>query len=77
MTAFETHDAAVADHHTDAVWTLYDAVFGDMADQAAWRADLWDRHRLRDGFRLVGQGVRGRSGLQRAPQAGGTGGSAS
>ena len=53
MTAFERHDAEAADHHADAVWTLYDAVFGDTADQASWRTDLWDRHRARDGFRLV------------------------
>ncbi len=43
MTAFERHDAEAADHHADAVWTLYDAVFGDTADQASWRAvgDAW------------------------------------
>ena len=53
MTTFERHDADAADRHTDAVWALYDEVFGDTADRAAWRADLWDRHRAREGFRLV------------------------
>lgn len=43
MTAFERHDAEAADHHADAVWALYDAVFGDTTDQASWRTDLWDR----------------------------------
>ena len=53
MARFERHGGEAADGHADAVWALYDAVFGDQPDQASWRADLWDRHRARDGFRLV------------------------
>jgi ribosomal protein S18 acetylase RimI-like enzyme len=53
MARFERHDGEAADAHADPVWALYDAVFGDQPDQASWRADLWDRHRAREGFRLV------------------------
>lgn len=53
MATFGRHDGEAADAHADAVWALYDAVFGDQPDQASWRTDLWDRHRTRDGFRLV------------------------
>ena len=28
-------------------------MFGDLPDEIGWRTDLWDRHRGRDGFRLV------------------------
>ena len=32
---------------------VYDAVFGDQPDLATWRAEVWDRHAARAGFRLV------------------------
>ena len=35
------------------VWPCYDAVFGDVADEATWRADLVGRHAAREGFRLA------------------------
>lgn len=37
----------------DQVWPVYDAVFGDVADEASWRADLFERHAARDGYRLA------------------------
>jgi ribosomal protein S18 acetylase RimI-like enzyme len=44
-------DAAAA--LADRVWPCYAEVFGDHDDVAAWRADLYDRHAGRDGYRLV------------------------
>lgn len=37
----------------DRIWPCYDAVFGDVADYAAWRSDLFERHAGRDGYRLA------------------------
>ncbi len=37
----------------DEVWPVYDAVFADQTDQATWRAQVWDRHVTREGFRLA------------------------
>jgi ribosomal protein S18 acetylase RimI-like enzyme len=41
------------------VFAVYDAVFGDVADEAQWRADSFDRHCARDGFRLAAAEVGG------------------
>lgn len=35
------------------LWHVYDAVFGDRPSFDAWRTDVWDRHKSRDGFRLA------------------------
>ncbi len=35
------------------VWPCYDLVFGDFADYATWRSDLFERHAGRDGYRLA------------------------
>lgn len=35
------------------VWRCYDEVFGDIADYATWRSDLFERHAGRDGYRLA------------------------
>lgn len=35
------------------VFAVYDAVFGDQPDYAAWRSAVWDRHVARAGFRLA------------------------
>jgi ribosomal protein S18 acetylase RimI-like enzyme len=53
MVNYEAHDGAAARDHEDAVWSLYDRVFADFADQATWHDAMWERHRTRDGFRLV------------------------
>lgn len=37
----------------EAIWPVYDAVFGDVADEATWREMVWDRHAAREGFRLA------------------------
>jgi len=36
-----------------AVWSVYHAVFGDHPTFDAWREAVWDRHRVRVGFRLA------------------------
>ncbi|QIG42692.1 GNAT family N-acetyltransferase [Nocardioides anomalus] len=35
------------------LWPVYDAVFGDHASYDEWRAEVWDRHVEREGFRLA------------------------
>jgi ribosomal protein S18 acetylase RimI-like enzyme len=35
------------------LWPLQHDVFGGYEDHATWAADVWDRHRRREGFRLV------------------------
>lgn len=35
------------------VWTCYAQVFGDFADYATWRSELFDPHTAREGYRLV------------------------
>jgi ribosomal protein S18 acetylase RimI-like enzyme len=44
---------SVTDDVCRAVFGVYDAVFGDQPDLATWRRQVWDRHTLRDGFRLA------------------------
>ena len=44
---------AVTEDDTRAVFAVYDAVFGDQPDYAAWRNGVWDRHAGRGGFRLA------------------------
>jgi ribosomal protein S18 acetylase RimI-like enzyme len=45
------HSAGAADGV--AIWPVYQAVFGDYVAFEAWRDAVWDKHRLRDGFRLA------------------------
>lgn len=52
-TTIELLDGAQAAQYADEVFAVYDDVFGDRPDQEEWRADLFDRHRARDGFRLA------------------------
>ena len=35
------------------IWRCYDTVFGDFADDATWRSDLFERHAGRAGYRLA------------------------
>jgi ribosomal protein S18 acetylase RimI-like enzyme len=35
------------------IWPVYDAVFGDFPDIESWQAAVWDKHSVRDGFRLA------------------------
>jgi ribosomal protein S18 acetylase RimI-like enzyme len=43
----------VGDADAREVFGVYDAVFGDQPDHAAWRSGIWDRHVARRGFRLA------------------------
>ena len=49
----EVCDGAQAEPLADEVFAVYDAVFGDHPDLAEWRAELYDKHAGRDGFRLA------------------------
>lgn len=35
------------------VWPVYESVFADHPDIDTWLADVWDKHRVRSGFRLA------------------------
>jgi ribosomal protein S18 acetylase RimI-like enzyme len=35
------------------VWPVYESVFGDYSDYETWREAVWDKHSVRDGFRLA------------------------
>lgn len=43
----------VGDADPPGLWAAYDVVFGDQPDEVTWRAEVWDRHRVRDGFRVA------------------------
>ena len=42
------------------LWPLYSSVFGDVVDLDTWRAQVWDRHVARAGFRIATARVAGR-----------------
>lgn len=52
MTAFDLVTSVTEDDGHE-VFGVYDAVFGDQPDEAAWRVGIWDRHIVRNGFRLA------------------------
>ncbi|WP_160006176.1 GNAT family N-acetyltransferase [Nocardioides sp. AX2bis] len=35
------------------LWPVYDSVFADYPDIDSWLAAVWDKHRVRSGFRLA------------------------
>jgi len=45
--------SSVTDADAEELWPVYDAVFADLPDIATWRAEVWDRHATRPGFRLA------------------------
>jgi ribosomal protein S18 acetylase RimI-like enzyme len=53
MTATYDVVTAVTDDDSRSLFEVYDAVFGDQPDYAAWRSGVWDRHAGRAGFRLA------------------------
>lgn len=53
MTSIELLDGAAAAPYADRIFGLYDAVFGRFPDKADWRAQLFDRDRAREGYRLT------------------------
>jgi ribosomal protein S18 acetylase RimI-like enzyme len=46
-------DDSVAAHDGAVVWPLYESVFGDYSDYETWREAVWDKHSVRNGFRLA------------------------
>lgn len=44
---------SVTDEDTASIWPVYQSVFGDQPTMQAWRDAVWDRHRVREGFRLA------------------------
>jgi ribosomal protein S18 acetylase RimI-like enzyme len=46
---FRVDDAATG----ASLWPVYQSVFDDQRDFDTWRDEVWDRHRVRDGFRLA------------------------
>jgi ribosomal protein S18 acetylase RimI-like enzyme len=53
-TAFDfrlTQSATVADGFS--VWPAYQSIFGDFPAFEAWRDEVWNKHRVRSGFRLA------------------------
>ena len=52
MARFDVSDSAT---HQDgaALWSVYESVFGDHPDYETWRGAVWDKHRVRNGFRLA------------------------
>lgn len=46
-------DGDAAGAYAEPVFALYETVFADLPDENTWREQMYDRHRSRDGFRLV------------------------
>lgn len=49
----EVVEAATDAFVDDELWPLYRDVFADFDDRERWRAQVWDRHSVRSGFRLA------------------------
>lgn len=52
MIRWRVDDSGSAQDGTE-VWSVYASVFADQPSYEAWHEAVWDRHRLREGFRLV------------------------
>lgn len=52
MVRFRVDESVAADDGS-LVWPVYESVFGDYSDYETWRGDVWDKHSIRDGFRLA------------------------
>lgn len=53
MISIHILDGPGATAYASRVFSLYDAVFGDFPDEDEWRAQMYDRHRGRDDYRLA------------------------
>lgn len=49
----ERFDGEAAADRANAIWDCYRAIFPGFADVAAWRAEMFDRHRRRERFRVI------------------------
>jgi ribosomal protein S18 acetylase RimI-like enzyme len=52
MVRFRVDESASSDD-SRTLWSVYSAVFSDYADYDTWGEAVWDRHSVRDGFRLA------------------------
>jgi ribosomal protein S18 acetylase RimI-like enzyme len=52
MTNFRVDDG-VTEHDGAVLWPVYESVFADYSDYETWRSAVWDKHSVRDGFRLA------------------------
>lgn len=52
MVRFRVDESVTADDGS-VVWPVYEAVFGDYSDYDSWRREVWDKHSVRDGFRVA------------------------
>jgi ribosomal protein S18 acetylase RimI-like enzyme len=52
MATFRVDDA-VSQETAAELWPVYDSVFGDYSDPETWRESVWDKHSVREGFRLA------------------------
>src|SRR4051812_19586557 len=46
-------DDVVEDADGSVLWPVYQSVFGDYSDYDTWRGSVWDKHSVRNGFRLA------------------------
>jgi ribosomal protein S18 acetylase RimI-like enzyme len=46
-------DDGVEEGDEAVLWSVYESVFGDYSDYETWRSAVWDKHSVRDGFRLA------------------------
>jgi ribosomal protein S18 acetylase RimI-like enzyme len=52
MTSYDLVTEAT-DDDAEELWPVYLELFGDPTDYGVWRAEVWDRHVRRSGFRLA------------------------
>lgn len=53
MVQVHLHDSDAAADHCEGVLEVWNASFGTVEDDAAWRETVWERHRARADFRLA------------------------
>ncbi|MEV7610960.1 GNAT family N-acetyltransferase [Microbacterium sp. NPDC089320] len=53
MISITTHSGEGAEGLDGDVLSIWNEAFGPVADPREWRSFVWDRHRARDGYRLV------------------------
>lgn len=53
MAEIALHDAQAAAQHDQDVLRVWNETFGIVDDAAAWHESIWERHRVRSGYRLA------------------------
>jgi GNAT superfamily N-acetyltransferase len=52
MVRFRCDESVPQEDHAE-LWAVYEAVFGDYSDYQTWREAVWDKHSVREGFRIA------------------------